>query len=158
MLGAILVGRQQPCGVPVGPINDLAVDPVNGNVLYMAHGRNCVFGCIADSGGIARSTDRGAHWTALFKGVHMEQVLVDPFDSATIYATGYPASRRSENSGQTWTERGSGLPPGRAVALGANPDHVLYGARNRLYVSADGGRFWRSLTVELPEIRDVAWG
>lgn len=64
----------------------------------------------------------------------------------------------SHDSGQTWTERGSGLPPGRALALGANPDHVLYAARNRLYVSADGGRFWRSLTVELPEIRDVAWG
>jgi len=64
----------------------------------------------------------------------------------------------SHDSGQTWTERGGGLPPGRALALGSNPDHVLYGGRNRLYVSSDGGRFWRSLTVELPEIRDVAWG
>jgi hypothetical protein len=35
---------------------------------------------------------------------------------------------------------------------------VLYGARNRLYVSGDGGTFWRALGVELPEIRDVAWG
>jgi hypothetical protein len=69
-----------------------------------------------------------------------------------------PPMMVSHDSGQTWTERGAGLPPGRAVALGANPDHVLYGGRNRLYVSGDGGRFWRSLTVELPEIRDVAWG
>jgi hypothetical protein len=44
------------------------------------------------------------------------------------------------------------------VALGENPDHVLYGARNRLFVSGDGGRFWRALAVELPEIHDVAWG
>jgi hypothetical protein len=64
----------------------------------------------------------------------------------------------SHDGGQTWNERGAGLPPGRAVALGDNPDHVLYAARNRLFVSGDGGRFWRSLTVELPEIRDVAWG
>ena len=49
-------------------------------------------------------------------------------------------------------------PPGRAVALRENPDHVLYGGRNRLYVSGDGGRFWRALAVELPEIHDVAWG
>ena len=64
----------------------------------------------------------------------------------------------SHDGGVTWTERGGGLPPGRAVALAENPDHVLYGARNRLYVSGDGGVFWRALTVELPEIRDVAWG
>jgi hypothetical protein len=43
------------------------------------------------------------------------------------------------------------------VALGENPDHVLYGARNRLYVSGDGGVFWRAVAVELPEIQDVAW-
>jgi hypothetical protein len=64
----------------------------------------------------------------------------------------------SHDSGVTWSERGSGLPPGRAVALAENPDHVLYGARNRLYVSGDGGTFWRAVSVELPEIRDVAWG
>jgi hypothetical protein len=64
----------------------------------------------------------------------------------------------SHDRGLTWNERGAGLPSPRAVALGENPDHVLYAARNRLYVSADGGRFWRSLAAELPEIRDVAWG
>ena len=64
----------------------------------------------------------------------------------------------SHVGGVTWHERGGGLPPGRAVALAENPDHVLYGARNRLYVSGDGGVFWRALGIELPEIRDVAWG
>ena len=64
----------------------------------------------------------------------------------------------SHDGGQTWDERGAGLPAGRAVALRENPDHVLYGARNRLFVSGDGGRFWRALAVELPEIHDVAWG
>jgi hypothetical protein len=64
----------------------------------------------------------------------------------------------SHDGGLTWTERGAGLPRGAAVALGENPDHMLYGARNRLYVSGNGGVFWRALAVELPEIRDVAWG
>ncbi len=63
----------------------------------------------------------------------------------------------STDSGATWSERGSGLPAGRAIALGESPDLVLFGARNRLYVSRDGGRFWRAVGVELPEIRDVAW-
>jgi hypothetical protein len=63
----------------------------------------------------------------------------------------------SRDSGTTWSERGSGLPAGRAVALGESPDDVLYAARNRVYVSQDGGVFWRAVAVELPEIRDVAW-
>ena len=55
------------------------------------------------------------------------------------------------------SERGAGLPAGRAVALGESPDDVLYAARNRVYVSRNGGVFWRAVAVELPEIRDVAW-
>ena len=69
-----------------------------------------------------------------------------------------PPLLASYDAGRTWSERGAGLPRGRAVALGDNPDDVLYAARNRLYVSRDGGVFWRALGVELPEIRDVAWG
>jgi hypothetical protein len=34
---------------------------------------------------------------------------------------------------------------------------VLYAARNRLYVSSDGGVFWRAVSLELPEIVGVAW-
>lgn len=63
----------------------------------------------------------------------------------------------SHDAGTTWTERGAGLPPGRAVALGETPDDVLYAGRNRLHVSRDGGIFWRAVGVELPEIRDAAW-
>ena len=64
----------------------------------------------------------------------------------------------SYDAGRTWSERGAGLPRGRAVGLGENPDDVVYAALNRLYVSRDGGVFWRALGVELPEIVDVAWG
>jgi hypothetical protein len=63
----------------------------------------------------------------------------------------------SHDSGSTWNERGSGLPAGKAVALGESPDDVLFAARNRVYVSRNGGVFWRAVAVELPEIRDVAW-
>jgi photosystem II stability/assembly factor-like uncharacterized protein len=59
----------------------------------------------------------------------------------------------SNDAGRTWRESGGGLPPGRAVAIGDDdPDLMLYAARNRLYLSQDGGRFWRALVVELPEI------
>src|ERR671935_109594 len=62
----------------------------------------------------------------------------------------------SHDAGRTWHEAGGGLPRGRAVAIADDdPDLVLYAARNRLYLSRDGGRFWSALTVELPEIQRV---
>jgi hypothetical protein len=64
----------------------------------------------------------------------------------------------SHDAGVTWSERGDDLPPARAIAVRGNPDHILYGAADRLYVSGDGGISWRALGVDLPAIRDVAWG
>lgn len=59
----------------------------------------------------------------------------------------------SHDAGATWNESGRGLPAGRAVAIATDdPDVVVYAARNRLYLSRDGGRFWYPLPVELPEI------
>jgi hypothetical protein len=63
----------------------------------------------------------------------------------------------SHDAGVTWRESGRGLPPGRAVAVADDdPDTIVYAARNRLYVTRDGGVFWRALPVELPAILALA--
>jgi len=63
----------------------------------------------------------------------------------------------SHDAGMTWQESGRGLPAGRAVAVADDdPDLVVYAARNRLYLSRNGGLFWTALAVELPEISAVA--
>ena len=64
----------------------------------------------------------------------------------------------SRDGGSTWTEAGGGLPPGFAIAIAEDdPDRMLYAARNRLYLSTNGGVFWQSLPFELPDIEGVAW-
>ena len=64
----------------------------------------------------------------------------------------------SYDAGATWSEAGGGLPPGFDVAVDpSDPDRILFAARNRLYLSTDGGRFWRSLAPELPDVEAVAW-
>jgi hypothetical protein len=69
-----------------------------------------------------------------------------------------PPLMLSNDGGVTWREAGGGLPPGFAVAVAEDdPDRMLYGARNRLYVSTNGGVFWRSLPFELPDIQSVGW-
>lgn len=64
----------------------------------------------------------------------------------------------SADAGATWREAGGGLPAGFAVAVHPDdPDRVLYAARNRLYLSTDGARFWHALEPELPDVIAVAW-
>jgi hypothetical protein len=64
----------------------------------------------------------------------------------------------SHDNGSTWREAGGGLPAGFAIAIAEDdPDRMLYGARNRLYVSVNGGVFWRALTLELPDVLAVGW-
>jgi hypothetical protein len=63
----------------------------------------------------------------------------------------------SHDAGTTWRQSGRGLPRGRAVAVSAvAPDTIVYAARNRLYVSRDGGVFWTALAGELPEILAIS--
>jgi hypothetical protein len=64
----------------------------------------------------------------------------------------------SYDAGATWREAGRGLPEGRAVAISNDdPDLVVYGGRNRLFLSRNGGVFWSSLPVEVPEIVAVTF-
>jgi len=64
----------------------------------------------------------------------------------------------SHDAGATWRETGHGLPPGRAVAVSPDhPDRILFAGDSRLYLSRDGGRFWRPLALELEGVTAVQW-
>jgi hypothetical protein len=87
------------------------------------------------------------------------RVLAAAASGSTVVAVveARPPLLVSYDAGATWNESGRGLPPGRAVAAAADdPDLLVYAARNRLYVSRNGGRFWEALAAELPEIERVA--
>jgi hypothetical protein len=91
--------------------------------------------------------------------VSLPLVLAAASSGSTVIAVvdRRPPLAVSNDAGRTWRESGGGLPPGRAVAIAEDdPDYVLYAARNRLYVSTDGARFWQALTPELPEIEAVS--
>jgi hypothetical protein len=92
--------------------------------------------------------------------IELPRVVATAASGATIVAVveRRPPLAISSDAGATWREAGGGLPAGFAIAIAEDdPDRMLFAARNRLYVSTDGGTFWRSLAPELPDIAGVAW-
>jgi photosystem II stability/assembly factor-like uncharacterized protein len=91
--------------------------------------------------------------------VELPRVVAAAAAGATIVAVvdRRPPLAISNDAGRTWREAGAGLPPGFAIAIAAdNPDLMLFAARNRLYLSENGGVFWRALVPELPDIDAIA--
>jgi hypothetical protein len=91
--------------------------------------------------------------------LNLPRVIAAAEAGSTVVAvvSARPPMLVSYDAGATWRESGRGLPPGRAVAIAADdPDMLAYAARNRLYVSRNGGVFWTAIPVELPEIEAVA--
>ena len=92
--------------------------------------------------------------------VELPRVVATARAGATVVAVvdRRPPLAVSRDGGTTWTEAGGGLPAGFAVAIAEDePDRMLYAARNRLYVSTNGGVFWRALSLELDDISSIAW-
>jgi hypothetical protein len=92
--------------------------------------------------------------------VDLPKVVATAGSGSTVVAVleRRPPLAISHDGGRTWTEAGGGLPPGFAIAVADDdPDRMLYAGRNRLYISANGGIFWRSLEPDLPDIIAVAW-
>ena len=92
--------------------------------------------------------------------VELPRVVAAAASGSTIVAVvdRRPPLAISNDAGRTWREAGGGLPPGFAVTVHHdNPDLMLFAARNRLYLSENGGIFWRVLVPELPEIEAVSF-
>jgi hypothetical protein len=90
--------------------------------------------------------------------VQLPRVVAAAATGSTVVAVvdRRPPLAISSDAGRTWREAGGGLPPGFAIAVHHdNPDVMLFGARSRLYLSENGGIFWRALVPELPDIEAV---
>jgi hypothetical protein len=92
--------------------------------------------------------------------VELPRVVASAASGATVVAVvdRRPPLAISNDAGRTWREAGGGLPPGFAVAVHEdNPDLMLFASRNRLYLSENGGTFWRALVPELSDIEAVGF-
>ncbi|MEO8587191.1 MAG: hypothetical protein ABI584_13590 [Acidobacteriota bacterium] len=129
---------------------DLAVDPKNSNLLYVA---------VNDGkGGVQKSTDGGSTWTPLTEGLTNYNrgyaVAVDPARPATVYMGGTRGLFVTTDGGTSWEKTGAGLKSDevvRSLALDAkHPQTLFIGTEGRLYKSTDSGASVRQLKAGLP--------
>lgn len=155
-----------------GWVNVLAIDPQTPTTLYAGTG-----------GGVFKSTDSGAHWSAVNSGLRDRSVAVLVIDAETP-TTLYAASVFSEvfismNGGGHWTvlanngfydfdrSTKSSPPTPDVASLAVDPQNpkTLYAGRRLfgVYKSTDGGSYWTAVNNglidqhgSLPGVRSLA--
>jgi photosystem II stability/assembly factor-like uncharacterized protein len=133
----------------VGPV--VAIDPQNPNIVYAGSSIN---------GGVRKSSDGGASWTAINTGLTAQPInaiAIDPQNTSTLY-TGSNGVYKSTDGGATWNGINSGLPvlPSgdyatvNALALDPQtPGSVYAGTASGLFQTSDGGTSWQNLLPSL---------
>ncbi|MCH5376000.1 MAG: glycosyl hydrolase, partial [Planctomycetes bacterium] len=150
---------------PYTGATDVAFDPRNPDVVYaVTHQRHRTVAALINGGpesGIYKSTDGGASWREMKKGLPSEDkgkiaIAVSPQQPDVVYATVELAGReggfwRSTDGGETWTKQSDfisgGTGPHYYQEIWCDPHRfdVVYQANVRLSRTEDGGKNWQSV-------------
>ena len=158
----------------VGSIGDVAIDPVNNDIVWIGTGESNPRNDVSYGDGIYKSTDGGDSWTNVgLKGTkYISRILVDPrnHDHVVVGALGDVFADSPErgiyvtdDGGKTWKQTLYVGPESGAsdVAMSAQNPSILYagiwkfqrrpwnfvsgGDEDGLYKSTDGGETWTKL-------------
>jgi hypothetical protein len=135
-----------------GYVYDLLIDPVSTNKLHAV-----------SSGGVYRSTNKGATWLTPNVGYAWgSKLFFDPNNSSTLYAYGNGNTCFwSNDGGQSWVALGTSLPGGVCNQLVIQPPaastlHAV--TRSGYFKSTNGGQTWAAsntglLASEIPVLK-----
>jgi photosystem II stability/assembly factor-like uncharacterized protein len=156
-----------------GRISDIAVDPKNASVWYVA----------VSSGNLFKTENRGNTWTPIFENYgsfSLGAVVVDPRDSNIVWlGTGENNNQRSvafgdgiyksTDAGKTWTRMGlENSEHIQNILIDPRDSNVVYvsaigplwsaGGDRGLYKTTDGGKTWKAVLSISPDtgVTDVA--
>lgn len=136
---------------------DLAIDPNNSQVLYLATGDG--YGSDTYSIGILKSTDGGLTWntTGLVWNVsqtrRIRRLIIHPTNSNLLIAATTNGIYRTTNGGQNWSQVQSGnfydleFKPGEPT--------TVYATSTQFYRSTNGGSSWTLISNGLPASSSV---
>ena len=128
-------------------VHALAIDPAQPNVLYAGTFHE----------GLFKSTDGGARWTPIARGLDQTDavldVFIDPRSPSMLYLARYELGLlRSTDGGETWAPSDRGMESRTIHSMAFDPEQpsVLYAATSAgLFKSADGGASWSPIRAGL---------
>lgn len=154
--------------IPALRISDVAVDPNNEDILYIATGdiNTIQLGGETNAGvGILKSVDGGATWDVTGLAFNLSdgnsslirKIVINSTNSDELIAAGYSGIYKSYDAGANWTEVASH----RAVDVDVNPlnENIIYitsfyntsnTSSKRIYKSYDFGETWTELNTGMP--------
>ena len=123
-------------GLPAAYVTHVTADPVDPQVVYVTHSG---FGEDQHDPRVFRSTNRGTSWTSIsgnLPDAPVNDLIVDPLATGTLYAGTDLGVFVTRNLGQTWTALGGYMP--------VQPvwDLELHQATRRLYAFTHGRSVW----------------
>lgn len=139
--------------LPVNGFSDLAIDPVNTNILYAATGDGNTTYC--RSVGVFKSTDGGATWNTtgltytVSQGRHILRLLVNPVNPQIILAATNNGIWRSTDGAATWSQvltqnlKDMEFKPG-------DPNTVYASGYSGFWLSTNGGINFTSISSGIP--------
>ena len=141
-------------GLPTLGVNDVAVDPVNPNIMYLATGdmdANDSYGV-----GVLKSVDGGLTWgitglnTLVMNGRYVSRVLINPNDHNMILAATSLGLFKSVDAGVTWSKT-LNTNPVRDLEFKPGDPNVVYAISSKfLYKSTNAGNSFSTVTAGLP--------
>ncbi len=141
-----------PGGPGTAPVQSLAVDPANSDIIYLV-----------SEGSVWKSTDAGAHWFAAGKnlcGFNLMQLAVDPARPANLYVAAGSGVFSSTDAGASWHASEDSLRRNDVSSVAVDPtDHgiVYRGSYDGVFRSTDAGQTWanRNGGTDLPTVSRI---
>lgn len=143
--------------LPVIGCTDLAIDPDNTDILYLATGDG--YGNDTYAIGILKSTDGGYTWqpTGLSWDVsetrRIRRLLMHPANSSFLLAATNSGIFVTTDAGETWTLAQNGN--FYDLEFKTDDPQVVYGAANQFFRSEDGGFNWSLVEAGLPPFNGI---
>lgn len=140
--------------MPTLGVNDIAIDSVNPNVMYLATGdmdANDAFGV-----GVLKSTDAGLTWnitglsTLIPQGRSVNRVLINPNDHNMIFAGTSLGLFKSTDAGMTWVKVLASNPVKDIEFKPGDPTVIYAVASKSFYRSTNTGDNFSIVTTGLP--------
>jgi len=123
-------------GLPAAYVTHVTADPLDPQTLYVTHSG---FGEDQHDPRVFRSTNRGSTWTSIsgnLPDAPVNDLIVDPVATSTLYAGTDLGVFVTRNLGQTWTALGGYMPTQPVWDL------ELHQASRRLYAFTHGRSVW----------------